>query len=192
MISRHLREAFDRFCRRPAEEACLAAFFLLAACTGILLGPAALAYFWHHNPANLSPPPASTLLLMQRLQGAPRTATSFWIGFGIWLLAALPACAHPLLGLPLWMLLMQPLWLALLLTDRFDLSLPTALKATGCFLLGAPQQAFTLMLFGLLALSGIGLLGIGILITHPLFTRAQLTYLDTCTLELAAAIQRAS
>lgn len=185
-----LKEGFDRFRANPVGEALLAFLFLVACATGILLGPAAVLYLWHLNP-QVPEGPLRALLLTQRLQGTRRMATAFWLGLGIWVVAVLPSLHHPLLGLPAWLLLTQPLWLAIVLTDRFDLSLPVAFRATLGFLIGSPAKALPCLLFGLLATSGVCLFGIGILITLPVALRATLRWLDTAPTELAAAIQKA-
>lgn len=186
----HLKDGFALFRANPVGESILAFLFLLACATGILLGPAAVLYLWHLNPqAPLGP--MRPLLLTQRLQGTRRVATAFWIGLMIWVIALLPSLRHPLLGMPAWLLLTQPLWLALILADRFDLSLPVALRATLHFLLNAPSKALPCLLLGLLAHAGLFLFGIGILITLPIALRATLCWLDGAPAELSAAIQRA-
>lgn len=185
-----LKDGFDIFRANPLGESLLALLFLLACATGILLGPAAVLYLWHFNP-QAPEGPMRALLLTQRLQGAKRMPTSFWLGLGIWFVAVLPSLHHPLLGIPAWLLLSQPLWIALLLADRFDLTLPVALRAAFGFLLNAPRKAFPCVLFGLLAASGVCLFGIGVLITLPIALRATLRWLDGAPVELAAAVQRA-
>ena len=188
----HLREAWGRVCRNPLAEALLSALFLLASLTGILLGPAALCYLWHHNPQNAIPTPASALLLSQRLQGSARMQTAFWLGLAIWVMALLPLFASTLFGLPIWFFAIQPLWLAIAIADRFDLPLALTLRATVAFIQIAPAKAFTCMGLGLLGFLGICCFGIGLFITLPVATRALMTTLDTCALSLAAAIQRAT
>lgn len=185
-----LKDGFTLFRANPVGESLLAFLFLLACATGILLGPAAVLYLWHLSP-QAPVGPMRTLLLTQRLQGTRRVATTFWIGLMIWIIAVLPSLRHPLLGVPAWFLLTQPLWLAILLTDRFDLSFPVALRATFHFLLNAPAKAFPCLILGLLAHAGIFLFGIGILITLPIALRATLHWLDGAPAELSVAIQRA-
>lgn len=185
-----LKDGFDYFRSNPVGEAILAFLFLVACATGILLGPAAVLYLWHLSP--MAPVgPLRALYLTQRLQGTRRIATAFWLGLGIWIIAVLPSLHHPLLGFPVWLLLTQPLWLALVLTDRFDLPLPVALRATLEFLFSAPAKAVPCLLFGLLAFSGTCLFGIGVLITLPVALRAMLRWLDGASVELSAAVQKA-
>lgn len=188
----HLCEAWERFCRNPLPEALLCALFLLASMTGILLGPAALCYLWHHNPQNAITSPATALLLSQRLNGNARMQTAFWLGLAIWVMALLPLFASSLFGLPIWFFAIQPLWLAIAIADRFDLPLALTLRATLAFIQLAPAKAFLCMGLGLLGFLGICCFGVGILITLPVATRALMTTLDTCALPLAAAVQRAT
>lgn len=188
----HLREAWERFCRDPLAEALLTALFLLASFTGILLGPAALCYLWHHNSQNAIRTSASVLLLTQRLQGSERMRTAFWLGLVIWVMALLPLFASSLFGLPVWFFAIQPLWLAIVIADRFDLPFALTLRATVAFIQLAPAKAFACMGLGLLGFLGVCCFGVGLLITLPVATRALMTTLDTCALSLAAAIQRAT
>lgn len=185
-----LKDGFTLFRANPVGESILAFLFLVACATGILLGPAAVLYLWHLNPqAPLGPMRA--LLLTQRLQGSRRVATAFWLGLAMWVIAVLPSLHHPLLGIPACVLLIQPLWLALVLADRFDLPLPVALRATLRLFLDAPGKALPCVGFGLLAASGSLAFGIGVLITLPIALRATLRWLDNAPTELSAAIQRA-
>ncbi len=191
-----LRDGWERFRANPAGEAVAAALFLLASLTGILFGPAALIYLWRLAPKGRDPfaevPFASNLLLLQRLQGTRRVSTAFWLGLGIWAFTVLPFFHHVLLlGIPLGVVLAQPLWLALAVADRFDLPLGVACRAVFRLLADAPGRAFPCLAFGLLAWAGILLFGIGILLTTPIALRALLRYLEGCERELAAAVQGA-
>lgn len=187
-----LREAWLRFCRNPLAEALLTLLALLGFCTGLLTGLSAVAYLWHHNPQHDGPSPAAAIALTQHLQSAQRARSAFWLGLGLWILALLPVCARPVLGLPLFVFLMQPLWLALILADRFDIPAPLALRTLWHFTCLAPDKALCCALLGVLGAAGSLCFGIGFFITFPVATRATLTFLDACTLQLAAAVQRAT
>lgn len=189
---KHLKQSFDYFSRMPLTESLLTGLFLLAACTGILLGPAAILYLWHHNPqAVCTPPPMRAVLLSQRLQNSQRLPTAFWCGLILWVMALLPGLANPVLGLSLWMIAVQPIWIILLFTDRFDLPLTLAAKATLNLFQDAPKTAWQLVLFGIFGFSGLLCFGIGILITLPIAVHAMLLLLDSSPTELASAVQRA-
>lgn len=184
-----LRRSFERFTRNPLAESLLTALFLLAACTGILLGPAALLYLWHHNP-QAPETPLRAMLLTQRLQNTRRLPTAFWCGLILWVVALI-GLTDPELGLPLWMILVQPLWVMILLADRFDLPLPLTAKAAFNFFRDAPQKAWALVLLGLFGFAGALCFGIGIFITLPVAVRAMLLLLEESPRELAAAVQKA-
>lgn len=185
-----LQRSFNRFCRNPLSESLLTGLFLLAACTGIFLGPAALLYLWHHNP-QVPDSPLRAMLLTQRLQNTQRLPTAFWCGLILWVVALLPGLADPILGLSLWMIVVQPIWIILLFTDRFDLPLPLAAKATFNLFRDAPQKAWQLVLLGVFGFAGLLCFGIGILITLPVAVYAMQLLLDSSPTELASAVQRA-
>lgn len=185
-----LKRSFDRFCRNPLTETLLTGLFLLAACTGILLGPAALLYLWHHNP-QVPNTPMRAMLLTQRLQNTQRLPSAFWCGLILWIVALLPGLANPILGLSLWMIVVQPIWIILLFADRFDLPLLLAAKATFNLFQDAPQKAWQLVLLGVFGFSGLLCFGIGILITLPVAVHAMMLLLDSSPTELASAVQRA-
>lgn len=191
-----LRDGWERFRANPVGEAVAAALFLLASLTGILLGPAALVYLFRLAPKEGVPFAessfAANLLLMQRLQGSRRVPTAFWLGLGIWALTVLPVFHHVLVfGIPAGVVLAQPLWLGVVLADRFDLPPAIACRATLRLIAVFPGKALPCLAFGLLAWAGILLFGIGILLTMPIMFRALLRYLETCERELAAAVQGA-
>ncbi|MEG1480704.1 MAG: hypothetical protein RSD41_06865, partial [Kiritimatiellia bacterium] len=70
-----LKMAWTTFRLNPLAEILYTFFFLLAAATGLLLGPAAIAYFWHLTPKTSSSGVAQILMLSQRYQGSRRTAS---------------------------------------------------------------------------------------------------------------------
>lgn len=185
-----LQKSFRHFARNPITESLLTGLFLLAASTGILLGPAAVLYLWHHNP-QAPDTPLRAILLSQRLQNTHRLPTAFWCGLIIWIFAILPGLAHPVLGLSLWMIAVQPIWMIMLLSDRFDLPLTLAGKAVIALVRTAPQKALQLLLLGILAFCGLLLFGIGIFITLPVAVRAMHLLLDSSPTELASAVQQA-
>lgn len=185
-----LRKSFRHFARNPIAESLLTGLFLLAACTGILLGPAAVLYLWHHNP-QIPDTPMRAILLSQRLQNTHRLPAAFWCGLIIWIFAILPGLAHPVFGLSLWMIAVQPVWMVILLSDRFDLPLNLAGKTVFTLFQTAPRTALQLLLLGIIAFSGILLFGIGIFITLPVAVRAMHLLLDSSPTELASAVQQA-
>lgn len=184
-----LHKSFCRFSRNPLAESLLTALFLLAACTGILLGPAALLYLWHHNP-QLPDSPMRAVLLSQHLQNSRRLPTAFWCGLILWTIALI-GLTDPEVGLPLWTLLVQPVWVILLFADRFDLTLSLAAKAAFNLFRDAPQKAWALVLLGLFGFAGVLCFGIGILITLPVAVRAMQLLLESSPRELASAVQKA-
>ena len=191
-MQRLLRDSFDRFSRDPVGEMFLTLLFLLGAVTGFLFGPAALLYLWHHSPQR---PPASTnavMLMIQRLQSGRRLPAALGLGFCIWLMALVPALVSPILGLPLWVFLVQPLWLMLVLADCFDLTFGVACRTFFYFLVSYPKAASLALLLAFLGFAGMLLFGVGLLVTFPIFTRALLAFLSQYSRQLAAAVQRAS
>lgn len=191
-----------RFLRAdPMREAFLAALFLLGSATAILLGPAAILWLWHLDPARpggaRQPLPGpetllANLLAMERLRDPTRRATTFWLGLVIWGVMLLPCFQATLLGfVPVCLLLLQPLWLALVLADRFALPVGVACRAAWRLTLAAPGVAFPAMLLGLLGWVGLALLGIGVVLTLPIANRALLLWLARHPLPLSAAVQEA-
>lgn len=196
MFAQALRNGWDFFRANPAGEAVLAALFLLASLTGILLGPAALLYLWHLTPKDADPlaqnPVIGNLLLFQRLQGTRRMAAAFWLGLVVWALTVLPGFHHTLvLGIPAGLLLAQFAWVAILFADRFDLPLGVACRAALRLLLDAPATALACVALGLLAWVGVFAFGIGVLITLPVALRALAVRFAANERELAAAVQGA-
>lgn len=192
-----LRGGWRFFCANPVAEAIFAALFFLAGLTGILLGPAAVMWLWHLNPsrAGVNPlagtpfaPVFDQAFLAQRLQG-PRLAAAFWLGLTLWAVTFFFA-AVSLFGLiPLGLLLAQPVWLALVLADRFGLPFAVACRVTLRFVRNAPARALAAMGFGLIGCAGAALAGIGLFITLPVANRALLLWLGRCHADLAAAVQ---
>lgn len=187
---RLLQTSFRRFSLNPLGESLLTALFLLAACTGIFLGPAALLYLWHHNP-QAPADPTRAVLLTQRLQNSQRLPAAFWCGLIIWILLLLPGLADLILGVPAGIFLVQPVWIILLFADRFDLPLPLAAKAAVNLFSDAPRKGWQLILLGLIGFSGLFCFGIGILITLPVAVHAMLLLLEHSPAELASAVQKA-
>lgn len=192
-----LRGGWRFFCANPVAEAIFAALFFLAGLTGILLGPAAVMWLWHLNPsrAGVNPlagtpfaPVFDQAFLAQRLQG-PRLAAAFWLGLTLWAVTFFFA-AVSLFGLiPLGLLLAQPVWLALVLADRFGLPFAVACRVTLRFVRNAPARALAAMGFGLIGCAGAALAGVGLFITLPVANRALLLWLGRCHADLAAAVQ---
>ncbi|MEG2465747.1 MAG: hypothetical protein RSB14_06995 [Kiritimatiellia bacterium] len=185
-----LKMAWTTFRLNPLSEILYTFFFLLAAATGLLLGPAAIAYFWHLTPKTSSSGVAQILMLSQRYQGSRRTASMFWLGIILLGISLLPLFHHPFVGIPLWLFISQPLGFALIVADRYDLGFTVACKSTFWFLYEAPAKGFLCLGLGLLAFSGSLLFGVGILITFPIALRTLLAYLTTCSAELSIAIQK--
>lgn len=186
-----LHEGLMRFLRNPLGEIVAAALFLLAALTGFLLGVASLLYLSHLTPKQSDDPMQARMQFLQQLQGTRRTATAFWLGLFIWGIAILPNLQSLVLGIPLAWFLMQPLWCALLMTYRYDLALPIALKSVFYLTTQTPAVALRLYALGLLAFSGLICFGFGIFLTLPIALYATLRVLDTAHPELTSAIQRA-
>ena len=192
-----LRGGWRFFCANPVAEAIFAALFFLAGLTGILLGPAAVMWLWHLNPSRAGANPLAgtpfapvfdQAFLAQRLQG-PRLAAAFWLGLTLWAVTFFFA-AVSLFGLiPLGLLLAQPVWLALVLADRFGLPFAVACRVTLRFVRNAPARALAAMGFGLIGCAGAALAGVGLFITLPVANRALLLWLGRCHAELAAAVQ---
>ena len=195
-----LREGWRFFCANPIREAALALLFFLVGLTGLFLGPAANLWLWHLDPDKPTEPFGDTPLgplvgqmaLAQRLQAPHRLPTCFWLGLLLWAVALLPAAHATLLGLiPLGLLLIQPVWLALVLADRFALPFGVACRATCRFVVDAPGRALTAMAFGLVGGLGAALFFVGLFITLPVANRALLLWLGRCHADLAAAVQKA-
>lgn len=192
-----LRGGWRFFCANPVAEAIFAALFFLAGLTGILLGPAAVIWLWHLNPSRAGANPLAgtpfapvfdQAFLAQRLQG-PRLAAAFWLGLTLWAVTFFFA-AVSLFGLiPLGLLLAQPVWLALVLADRFGLPFAVACRVTLRFVRNAPARALAAMGFGLIGCAGAALAGVGLFITLPVANRALLLWLGRCHADLAAAVQ---
>lgn len=192
-----LRGGWRFFCANPVAEAIFAALFFLAGLTGILLGPAAVMWLWHLNPSRAGANPLAgtpfapvfdQAFLAQRLQG-PRLAAAFWLGLTLWAVTFFFA-AVSLFGLiPLGLLLAQPVWLALVLADRFGLPFAVACRVTLRFVRNAPARALGAMAFGLIGCAGAALAGVGLFITLPVANRALLLWLGRCHADLAAAVQ---
>ena len=192
-----LRGGWRFFCANPVAEAIFAALFFLAGFTGILLGPAAVMWLWHLNPSRAGANPLAgtpfapvfdQAFLAQRLQG-PRLAAAFWLGLTLWAVTFFFA-AVSLFGLiPLGLLLAQPVWLALVLADRFGLPFAVACRVTLRFVRNAPARALAAMGFGLIGCAGAALAGVGLFITLPVANRALLLWLGRCHADLAAAVQ---
>ncbi|HIV09047.1 MAG TPA: hypothetical protein IAC79_02890, partial [Candidatus Spyradenecus faecavium] len=87
------------------------------------------------------------------------------------------------------LLLAQPVWLALVLADRFGLPFAVACRVTLRFVRNAPARALAAMGFGLIGCAGAALAGVGLFITLPVANRALLLWLGRCHAELAAAVQ---
>lgn len=192
-----LRGGWRFFCANPVAEVIFAALFFLAGLTGILLGPAAVMWLWHLNPSRAGANPLAgtpfapvfdQAFLAQRLQG-PRLAAAFWLGLTLWAVTFFFA-AVSLFGLiPLGLLLAQPVWLALVLADRFGLPFAVACRVTLRFVRNAPARALAAMGFGLIGCAGAALAGVGLFITLPVANRALLLWLGRCHADLAAAVQ---
>ena len=192
-----LRGGWRFFCANPVAEAIFVALFFLAGLTGILLGPAAVMWLWHLNPSRAGANPLAgtpfapvfdQAFLAQRLQG-PRLAAAFWLGLTLWAVTFFFA-AVSLFGLiPLGLLLAQPVWLALVLADRFGLPFAVACRVTLRFVRNAPARALAAMGFGLIGCAGAALAGVGLFITLPVANRALLLWLGRCHADLAAAVQ---
>ena len=192
-----LRAGWRFFCANPVQEAVLSALLFLAGLTGILLGPAAVMWLWHLNPSRAGANPLAgtpfapvfdQAFLAQRLQG-PRLAAAFWLGLTLWAVTFFFA-AVSLFGLiPLGLLLAQPVWLALVLADRFGLPFAVACRVTLRFVRNAPARALAAMGFGLIGCAGAALAGVGLFITLPVANRALLLWLGRCHADLAAAVQ---
>ena len=191
-MQRLLRESFNRFLRDPVGEMLLTLLFLLGAMSGVFCGPAALLYLWHHSPHRPPTSANAVILQMQRLQSGRRLPAALGFGLSMWSLAWVPALVSPVFGLPLWIFLVQPIWLMLVLADYFDLTFGVAFRTFFYFLVSYPKQAFLAMLLAFLGFAGMLLFGVGILMTFPIFTRALLTFLSQYPRQLAAAVQRAS
>lgn len=187
----HLQAGFQRFLRNPIGEVLAAALFLLAAVSGIFLGVGAILYLFHLSPNNNSHSPLAQLQIAQQLQGIHRTTTAFWLGIFLWIIAIFPSFQNLIFGIPFSWLLMQPLWCALLVSNRYDLSLSIALKTILHFTFDTPGAACRLYALGLLAFSGLFCFGIGIFITLPIAIEASLRQMELMHRELTAAIQRA-
>jgi hypothetical protein len=127
---------------------------LLAASTGILFGLGAMLYLAYMTQQRDQAPLLSKLAIIQQLQGAYRLATMFWLGIAIWAIIVFPTFQSPFLGVPLSWLIIQPLWLALMMSFRYDLSLVTALKSVWHLTIAYPRVAIQLYLLGLLAFVG--------------------------------------
>ena len=192
-----LKDSAKKFLENPLREAVYAILLALSAVILLPFGPAALLYLGHHGksqmpqmPAGMADNPAlKAFLISQRLRGN-RMASAFFIGI------PLAFCFHmlpiePLLGLILWLLLTHLLWLAIILADRFDLTLMVALKASYHFLVDSPNAALPALGLSILSFSGLLFFGIGLFATHPIATRALLAYLDTLPAELGRAVQKA-
>ena len=192
-----LRGGWRFFCANPVAEAIFAALFFLAGLTGILLGPAAVMWLWHLNPSRAGANPLAgtpfapvfdQAFLAQRLQG-PRLAAAFWLGLTLWAVTFFFA-AVSLFGLiPLGLLLAQPVWLAIVLADRFGLPFAVACRVTLRFVRNAPARALAAMGFGLIGCAGAALAGVGLFIPLPVANRALLLWLGRCHADLAAAVQ---
>lgn len=185
-----------RFCLTPLQFALGTFLFLLVSLTAILTGPAALLWMWHVSPERPIGPLGDivgSMTLVSRLHGTNRIPAAFWLGLLIWVFGLLPGLHHALFGIiPLCVLLVQPLWLALVLVDHYNLRLSVALKSVTFLCLNAPSVALPAMAFGLLGWCGILLFGVGILITLPVAIHAQLRWLQDRHIFLVAAIQKAS
>ena len=191
-----LRMGWARFCLAPLQFALATLLFLLLALTAILTGPAALLWMWYVSPERPVGPLGNLvggMTLLNRLHGTNRIPAAFWLGLVIWVFGLLPGFHHALLSIiPLCVLLVQPLWLALVFVDRYNLRLSVALKSVTFLCLNAPSVALPAMAFGLLGWSGALLFGVGILITLPIAIHAQLRWLQDRHIFLVAAIQKAS
>lgn len=192
-----LCEGWRFFCANPVSEALYSVLFFVAGLTGLFLGPAAIMWLWHLNPDRdgvnpLSGTPFASLLnpalLTQRFLG-PRLASTFWLGLLVWAVMLFLATFHLFEFIPLGMLLVQPIWLTLVLADRFGLSFGVACRVTLRFFFKAPARALMAMTFGFIACSGVVLAFIGLFVTLPLANRALLRWLDRCHADLAAAVQ---
>ena len=177
--------------RDPLGEVLAAALFLLAAITGLFTGVGALMYLLHLAPKEGCDPITLQLQMMQRFRGTRRVSSAFWLGLLLWLIVVLPNLQNPIFGVPAAWLILQPVWLALLMADRYDLTLPIALKATYHFTMLSPAAAIQLYLLGLLAFAGLFCFGIGILITLPIALYAILRMMESVDRDLSIAVQRA-
>lgn len=186
-----LREGVARFCRNPLGEAIAAVLFLFAACTGLLLGVGSLLYISYLTTDPTQDPMLARMQRMQALQNPQRTSTAFWLGIIIWFIAILPNFQNLLFGIPVAWLIIQPFWSALLIANRYGLSVLIALRTVWFLTLHAPAVALPLYALGLLAFSGLLVFGIGICATLPIALFATLRVLETSRLEVTAAIQRA-
>lgn len=186
-----LREGIERFFRNPFGEALIALLFLFAACTGLLLGVGSILYISHLTTERTNDPLLARMQMMQSLQNPQRTSTAFWLGILIWFIAILPNFQNLLFGIPVAWLIIQPFWCALLIANRYGLSVLIALRTVWFLTLHAPAVALPLYALGLLAFSGLLVFGIGICATLPIALFATLRVLETSRLEVTAAIQRA-
>lgn len=186
-----LREGAERFFRNPLGEAIAAVLFLFAACTGLLLGVGSLLYISYLTTDPTQDPMLARMQRMQALQNPQRTSTAFWLGIIIWFIAILPNFQNLLFGIPVAWLIIQPFWCALLIANRYGLSVLIALRTVWFLTLHAPAVALPLYALGLLAFSGLLVFGIGICATLPIALFATLRVLETSRLEVTAAIQRA-
>ncbi|MBR6802722.1 MAG: hypothetical protein IKM62_02745 [Kiritimatiellae bacterium] len=190
MIS-FLQDGYRHFMRDPLGEVLAAALFLLAAITGLFTGVGALMYLLHLAPKEGCDPITLQLQMMQRFRGTRRVSSAFWLGLLLWLIVVLPNLQNPIFGVPAAWLILQPVWLSLLMADRYDLTLPIALKATYHFTMLSPAAAIQLYLLGLLAFAGLFCFGIGIFITLPIALYAILRMMESVDRDLSIAVQRA-
>lgn len=192
-----LCEGWRFFCANPVSEALYSVLFFVAGLTGLFLGPAAIMWLWHLNPDRAGTNPLagtpfasllSSALLTQRFLG-PRLSSTFWLGLLLWAAMFLFATFRLFEFIPLGVFLAQPIWLALVLADRFGLPFGVACRVTLRFLFKAPDRALMAMAFGLIAGSGVVFVFIGLFITLPVANRALLRWLDRSHADLTAAVQ---
>ena len=190
-IPAYLRSGFQALIQNPLGETIGTFAFVLACMTILLCGPAAAIYFWMHSPERPAGP-MGMMLTAERFRNTKRMNTLFWIGIIMWAASALLGWAFHLTGLAVVLLIQQPLWLAMMIADRYDLTLGVALKTTFVYIVTAPMQALPILLLGLLGTSGLAIGLIGVLFTMPIALHAALRLLADAAqnLELPAAIQR--
>ncbi len=187
-----LQASWALFRRSPMMDAVATGLFLLISLTGVLTGGAMLLYTAYLGCTQSQiPVQLQWLMRMQQVQGVHKMRVAFWLGLGAWVLLFIPNLMATVLIFPLWYLVSLPLWLALLLTGRYDISLTVAGKMLWCLVTEAPALVGQLLLLALIGFGGCIFFGIGVLITLPVALRAILMLFDANEGRLRKALQKA-
>ena len=186
------------FGKNPLGEIIVAMLFILFSLLGFTFGLAAMLYLLYLDPLWRADPAGRMLHFTRYFQSSFRLWAGFLLGGLIWLFLVGPMVSG--WGIVPVFLLVQPLWIAILLVHRFDLSPWTALGAAWRLFCEFPATAFSLVALGMVAcapmLLGSLFLPVGnplslfSVATLPIAFRAMLYRMEVARLQLAAIIQQ--